>query len=133
MTAGNEMSPSQFLRAQRASRPVQVLLTHIRQANLPEPDLEVRFHPQRKWRFDLAWPAYRLAVEVEGGVWSGGRHVRGQGYIGDCRKYNHASLLGWRLLRFPTEMIETGEAILLIEQAINSPPGIPLQLMRGNA
>lgn len=133
MTAGNEMTVEQYRKALAESELVIALLTRIHQAGLPEPQTEVRFHPELKNAFDLAWPEFRLAVEAEGGVWTGGRHVRGQGYTDDCRKYNYAALLGWRVLRFTTEMIESDEAILLIEQAINSPPGIPLQLMHGKA
>ncbi len=66
---------------------------------LPEPVAEHRFHPTRRWRFDYAWPDHRVALEVEGGIWSGGRHTRGAGYLGDLEKYNAATLLGWRVLR----------------------------------
>lgn len=60
---------------------------------------EHRFHPKRRWRFDFAWPAYRIAVEVEGGVYSKGRHTRAKGYSEDCTKYNEAAIYGWRVLR----------------------------------
>lgn len=61
---------------------------------------EHKFHPIRKWRFDFAIPQYLIAIECEGGVWSGGRHTRGLGYSKDCEKYNNATLLGWRVLRY---------------------------------
>lgn len=60
---------------------------------------EYRFHPKRKWRFDAAWPEKMIAVEFEGGIWTGGRHTRGKGYENDCEKYNNALLLGWRVFR----------------------------------
>jgi very-short-patch-repair endonuclease len=60
---------------------------------------EHRFHPIRKWRFDFAHPAARVAVELEGGIWSGGRHTRGAGYKGDCEKYNEATLGHWAIFR----------------------------------
>lgn len=64
---------------------------------------EYRFDAVRKWRFDFAWPSRMLAVEVEGGTHSGGRHTRGAGYAADCEKYNEAQIAGWRVLRFTSE------------------------------
>lgn len=66
---------------------------------VPQPETEYRFHPERRWRFDYAWPAQQVALEVEGGVWSGGRHTRGAGFISDIAKYNSATLLGWQVYR----------------------------------
>lgn len=56
---------------------------------------EHRFHSERKWRFDFAWPDQKVALEIEG--W--GRHQTFDGYRKDCEKYNAATLLGWRVLR----------------------------------
>ena len=63
---------------------------------------EYRFHPERKWRFDFANPHMKVAVEIEGGAFSGGRHTRGAGFVADCEKYNQATVLGWRVLRYPS-------------------------------
>lgn len=60
---------------------------------------EYRFDPSRRWRFDYAIPAHKIAIEVEGGVWTQGRHTRPAGFIGDMEKYNAAAVLGWRILR----------------------------------
>lgn len=68
-------------------------------AGLPAPEAEYRFHPTRRWRFDWAFPDQKVALEIEGGVWTGGRHTRGAGYVRDIEKYNHATLAGWRVLR----------------------------------
>lgn len=87
-------------------------------ACVPQPIYELRFAPPRRWRFDFAWPEHMLAVEIEGGTWSGGRHTRGKGYANDCRKYNAAVLLGWRVLRFTTEMVANGSALAAIEEAL---------------
>ncbi len=61
---------------------------------------EVRFHPVRRWRFDFADKQKKIAIEIEGGVWIQGRHNHPQGFIKDMEKYNEASKLGWRLLRY---------------------------------
>lgn len=66
---------------------------------------EYKFHPERKWRFDFAFPEEKIAIEVEGGLFSQGRHTRGRGYIGDMQKYNAAVCLGWRVLRYGTGQI----------------------------
>lgn len=75
--------------------------------NLPEAVTEYRFHPSRRWRFDYAYPAHKVAIEVEGAVWAGGRHTRGAGYLADCEKYNAAQLLGWIVLRYSPAQMET--------------------------
>lgn len=69
---------------------------------------EYRFHPKRRWRFDYAIPEHKIAIEVEGGVWTNGRHTRGKGYINDMEKYNEAVIGGWRLIRVtPDQLITT--------------------------
>lgn len=72
---------------------------------------EFKFHPDRKWRADFHIVGHKLLVEVEGGIWSGGRHTRGKGYIGDMEKYNAAVGLGYRVLRFSTEQVKSGFAV----------------------
>ena len=89
---------------------------------LPVPVAEHRFHATRKWRFDFAWPAARVALEVEGGVWTGGRHTRGAGYAGDVEKYNEATLAGWRVLRCQPREVFHAKTGAMIRQAINATP-----------
>jgi hypothetical protein len=64
---------------------------------LPAPVYELQFHDTRKWRFDLSWPEYGVALEVEG--LGGGRHQRTAGFLADIDKYNEAALLRWTVLR----------------------------------
>lgn len=96
------------------------LLSQIRLAGLPEPDRELVFHAVRKWRFDFSWKGHGrlVACEVDGGVYSGGRHTRGKGYEGDCEKLNEASLYGWLVLRVTPNMIKDGRALDWIERAL---------------
>lgn len=54
----------------------------------------------RRWRFDFAWPERLVAVELEGLTHGGGRHQRISGFVEDCDKYNSATMLGWKVLRF---------------------------------
>lgn len=90
----------------------------IEVSGLPEPVHEVRFDPIRRWRFDFAFPAHKVAVEVEGGSWTNGRHTRPAGFEADCEKYNAAALLGWVVLRVTPRMIEDGRALRYVQQAI---------------
>lgn len=80
---------------------------------------EYKFHPTRRWRFDYAIPEHKIALEVEGGVWTGGRHIRAQGFLGDMEKYNTATLMGWRVFRTtPDELYKTA-TIKLLRNAIS--------------
>jgi len=83
---------------------------------LIEPVSEFRFAPPRKWRFDWAWPEWKLAVEIEGGAWVRGRHNRGKGFIGDLEKYNAATILGWAVLRVTPQHVHAGQAIAWIRE-----------------
>ncbi|MBR1786661.1 MAG: hypothetical protein IJ756_05815 [Paludibacteraceae bacterium] len=80
---------------------------------------EYQFYKSRKWRFDYALPKYKIALEVEGGVWTQGRHVRPQGFLGDMNKYNTATLCGWRVFRCTPSSLLTNNTLLLLKNAIN--------------
>jgi len=62
--------------------------------------LEFKFHPTRKWKFDLAIPSHNIAIEYEGINSAKSRHTTITGYTGDCEKYNAAVMNGWRVLRY---------------------------------
>ena len=79
---------------------------------------EFKFHAKRKWRADFHITGKKLLVEVEGGIWSGGRHTRGKGYLGDMEKYNAATVMGYRVIRFSTEQVTSGLAIQQIEKMV---------------
>lgn len=96
------------------------LVFSIRAVGLPTPEREFVFAKPRRWRFDLCWPARKLAVEVEGGTWVNGRHSRGSGMRKDAEKYNAATLAGWRVLRFTNDMIRDGVALGTIERAFEA-------------
>lgn len=87
---------------------------------LPEPVREFRFSPLRRWRFDLAFPDRKIAVEIDGGIWTQGRHSRGTGYAADCEKLARAAILGWRVLRFPVAWVKSGRAIGYLEEVLKS-------------
>lgn len=81
----------------------------------PAPTAQFKFHPTRRWKFDFAWVVgeRKIAVELEGGVYTGGRHTRAGGFIGDCDKYNAAVTLGWKLLRYTTAHLDNDPSAVI--------------------
>ena len=75
----------------------------------PEPELEYLFASPRKWRFDLAWPELRRAVEVDGAV-----HRIKSRFLGDLEKNQAATLAGWLVLRVAPRQVKSGEALGLV-------------------
>jgi len=69
------------------------------------PKREFEFFPGRKWRFDFAFPDYKVACECDGGQWAanGGRHNTDS----DKDKCNNATAEGWSVLRFSGNQIKT--------------------------
>jgi hypothetical protein len=59
-----------------------------------------------------------VAVEVEGGVWVGGRHTRGKGYVADMEKYSHAAEAGWCVLRCEPTKLLSGPFLDLLTRAL---------------
>lgn len=94
------------------------LIIQLEMVKIQDYETEYRFHPERKWRFDLAWPQdhVMLACEIEGGIWTNGRHTRGSGFQKDCEKYNEAALLDWTVLRMTGSHIRNGSALNWIER-----------------
>tara|TARA_R110002050_G_scaffold88950_5_gene187401 strand:+ start:3026 stop:3430 length:405 start_codon:yes stop_codon:yes gene_type:complete len=62
--------------------------------------LEYKFYDTRKWRIDIFIPDLKVAIELEGGVYTYGRHTRPKGFLADIEKYNKISILGLKLLRY---------------------------------
>ncbi len=83
------------------------------------PEREFKFCEGRKWAFDFCFPDQMIAIEIEGGTNYGkSRHSYGVGFENDCRKYNAATALGWKVFRFSTAMVQRGEAIQPLLNAI---------------
>jgi hypothetical protein len=98
------------------------LFTRLRHAGLPLGIGQHRFVPGRQYRFDRCWTEQMVAAEVQGGIWTGGRHARGSGIAAECVKLSIAAALGWRVLPLTDEMIESGQAVELIRQALEIAP-----------
>lgn len=74
----------------------------------------------RKWRIDWYFEGNgrRVALEVEGGVWTGGRHTTGKGFTGDMEKYNAMSCMGILLLRTTPDQLLTMQTVENLRAAI---------------
>lgn len=79
---------------------------------------EHAFFCGRKWRFDFVFPPHKLALEVEGGAWTNGRHTRGSGFIKDMEKYNRAAVMGWRILRCVPDDLCMQETVDMVKEAM---------------
>jgi hypothetical protein len=74
---------------------------------------EFRFHPKRRWRFDFL--VDNFGIEIVGGLWmKRGGHSQGQAQLDDMEKFNHAALLGYRVLQFTPGQVKNETAIKMI-------------------
>jgi very-short-patch-repair endonuclease len=136
------MSATPDRRASRASRPAasppsrpsrleQLFELHLKARNVTGYVREHRFDPSRRWRLDFAWPVHKLAVEIQGGIFTRGRHTRGAALAREYEKLNAAQLLGWTVLLVTGAQVESGDAADVVartlrvrENAQNSMRGI---------
>lgn len=126
------MTPAEALKREQAKAKREKLEAALWQQIKAECPLEAlgcerqfKFHPKRKWALDFAFPVMTedglkpwIAVEVDGGTWTGGRHTRGAGYAADCEKLNEAACLGWTVLRVTGDHIKSGQAIDWIRRVL---------------
>lgn len=99
----------------------KIFLELCKQSGLPEPTPEFRFDPERKWRADYYFEANgkKVALEVEGGVHSNGRHVRPKGFLADAEKYNSLTLHSIYLLRVTPKELLTLKTIEMLKTFFN--------------
>jgi hypothetical protein len=96
-----------------------IVSSYWQQCGLPAPVFEHRFHPDRKWAFDAAWPNLRIAVEADGGIWINGGHNRGAGIKRAWEKENEAHAMGWRILKFEPSELCLQTTVEIIKRAMN--------------
>lgn len=101
----------------------KIVLAYFKECGLPEPMLEFKFHPERKWRFDFAFiiPSDNtfVALECEGGIYTRGAHGSISGIKRDMEKYNAAAARGWRILRVTPDDLCTQDTVTLLHQALS--------------
>lgn len=75
----------------------------LKQLNRPGVQREYAFTTLRGFKFDYAWPKWRIAIEVQG---FGGGHSSIGGLQRDYEKLNHATAIGWMVFQFSTAMLK---------------------------
>lgn len=106
----------------RTTTAAALIAAYCRTKGYPEPATEYRFHPGRRWAFDAAWVPELVALEFEGGVWTGGRHTRGKGFTADIEKYNEAAVAGWRVLRATYDQVDSGLVYRWLDAVFGAEP-----------
>jgi len=102
-----------------------VVRAFMREYGVPEPEFEYRFC-ERKWRFDMVWtkrckPIW-LALEVQGGLFSGGAHVRPARMLKEFEKWNWATALGWRILFVTPQQLLTKQTVDIVRRCMGLGP-----------
>lgn len=96
------------------------LADQINRHQLPTFKREYCWHPIRRFRSDFVFVDQKLIVEFEGGLWQrgGGGHSHPLGILRDIEKYNEATILGYRVLRFTDKDIKNLNAIEKIKKLL---------------
>lgn len=94
------------------------LVVELLRAGLGGFERNYRFDPRRRWEMDFAWPAARVAIEVQGGLHSRGAHVRPEGYTRDARKARRALLMDWKVFPCTAACVRDGSIVADVETAL---------------
>ena len=102
---------------------------------IAQPTCEFKFHPERQWRLDFAWPLEKVGLEIEGGIWVLGRHNRPAAFTKDCEKYSVATTMGWRILRATADQLNRNDVVHWVKTTLEyaaqgKPPLIKAQCCR---
>lgn len=87
---------------------------------------EFEFAKPRKWRFDWAFPFSGdesgglggVALEIQGGLFTGGRHVRGAALLDEQTKLNEAACRLWRVVYCTPQQVNSGVVFSVLRRAI---------------
>ena len=129
IAATGTMAVRTWLEAETSGSALQrEFVRDLKKSGLPAPVLEYKFMDDRRFRFDLAWPEIKIAIEVDGGQWVKGTtrtgktyshgHQSGAGYEAGRDKDNLAQLAGWIVLRFTTRHVTSKKGARFAEMAI---------------
>lgn len=98
-TKGNSPGSKLYPRPSKEKEWISMNLLYWCNEKSVELKSELRFDQDRKWRFDWAIPALKIAIEYEGLNSEKSRHTTKRGFTADTDKYNRAQVLGWKVIR----------------------------------
>ena len=99
--------------------PCRDLYSKVLEARLGEECwAEWQFCKERKWRLDYSFPEWKVGIEIDGGLWTGGRHSGGIGQKRDLEKMNAAAELGWLVLHYTPEERMKSDTMMQIFRTI---------------
>ena len=90
----------QFLKLWQSKFPDLVLVREFSDVETWEADFQERYAKtkrSKRYRADFAHLPSRCLIEIQGGTFNRGRHVTGSGYERDARKFNLATMGGWKV------------------------------------
>lgn len=116
--ATRKRTPAQTLRKLAADARIQDFIGWCRRNGIKEPVFEYLFYPNRKWRFDFCWVDEKIALENQGGLFSGGRHTRGASLLKEHEKLNAAAEMGWRILYATPQTLKSRETLTLLRRVL---------------
>lgn len=104
--------------ASRSYYSEQIVAAWFQECGLPAPIFEHVHVPGRRFRLDLAWPQYRVGIEVQGGIWLKAAHSTGTGIKRDMEKRNLGIVNGWRVLECEPKDLCTVELADMVRKVI---------------
>ena len=105
---------------------LDVVVLLCRANGLPIPEREQAFIPGRQFRADYLWRSRRVVLEIEGGIFRGGKgggtnvggHSSVRGILRDIEKSNLAQLAGYRYFRATPDQVRRGEIVSTLIEAL---------------
>lgn len=103
-------------------------LDQLQAARLPQPTHgagcefpELVFASPRRWRFDWAYEGRQIAIEYQGGNYTGkGGHNTVKGLKNDYEKFSEAAIRGWLLILIDSASVRDGRAVTWVERALRA-------------
>ena len=113
----------QFLGLWQAKFPSLILEREFSDVERWETDFAERYAKSKRskrYRADFAHVPSRCLIEIQGGTFSRGRHVTGSGYERDARKFNLATMSGWKVFLLTSQTAKDATWLQMIADYVRS-------------